>query len=110
MIISEKVELEILSEVSKIANSTQDFGVKLDNIVRVIAEKLSRDVCYIVLRDKDRDVLVLKAAVGLNPDSIDRVMLRMGEGVSGWVVAAQGGRGAGTRKPGPEVQAGAADG
>ncbi|MGC2423425.1 MAG: GAF domain-containing protein [Nitrospirota bacterium] len=86
MIISEKVELEILSEVSKIANSTQDFGVKLDKIVRVIAEKLSRDVCYIVLRDKDRDVLVLKAAVGLNPDSIDRVMLRMGEGVSGWVV------------------------
>ncbi len=86
MIISEKVELEILAEVSKIANSTQDFAVKLDKIVRVIADKLSRDVCYIVLRDKDRDVLVLKAAVGLNPQSIDRVLLRMGEGVSGWVV------------------------
>jgi signal transduction protein with GAF and PtsI domain len=84
MITSEKVELEILSEVSKIANSTLDFNVKLDKIVRVIADKLSRDVCYIVLRDKDRDTLVLKAAVGLNPESIDRVMLRMGEGVTGW--------------------------
>jgi two-component system sensor histidine kinase HydH len=84
MITSEKVELEILSEVSKISNSTQDFGLKLDKIVRVIAEKLSRDVCYVVLRDKDRDTLLLKAAVGLNPDSIDRVMLRMGEGVTGW--------------------------
>lgn len=84
MITSEKVELEILSEVSKIANSTQDFNVKLEKIVRVIADKLSRDVCYIVLRDKDRDTLVLKAAVGLNPESIDRVMLRMGEGVTGW--------------------------
>ncbi|HEY3347498.1 MAG TPA: GAF domain-containing protein [Nitrospirota bacterium] len=84
MITSEKVELEILSEVSKIANSTQDFNVKLDKIVRVIAVKLGRDVCYIVLRDKDRDTLVLKAAVGLNPESIDRVMLRLGEGVTGW--------------------------
>ena len=68
MITSEKVELEILSEVSKIANSTQDFKIKLNRIVRVIAEKLGRDVCYIVLRDKERDVLVLKAAVGLDPD------------------------------------------
>jgi len=87
MVTSEKVELEILSEVSKIANSTLDFDVKLDRIVRVMAEKLGRDVCYIVLRDKDRDTLVLKAAVGLNPESIDRVMLKMGEGVTGWSAA-----------------------
>ncbi|MGA2192162.1 MAG: GAF domain-containing protein, partial [Nitrospirota bacterium] len=85
MITTDKVELEILSEVSKIANSTKDFGTKLERIVRVIAERLARDVCYIVLRDKDRETLVLKAAVGLNPESIDRVMLRMGEGVTGWV-------------------------
>jgi len=85
MITSEKVELEILSEVSKIANSTRDFDLKLDSIVRVIAEKLGRDVCYIVLRDKDKDTLTLKAAVGLNPESIGRVMLNMGEGVTGWV-------------------------
>src|SRR5512143_53661 len=84
MITSEKVELEILSEVSKIANSTLEFNRKLDRIVRVIADKLGRDVCYVVLRDKGRDTLVLKAAVGLNPESIDRVLLRMGEGVTGW--------------------------
>ncbi len=84
MITSEKVELEILSEVSNVANSTLDFDVKLNRIVRVIAEKLGRDVCYVVLRDKDQDSLVLKAAVGLNPESVDRVMLRMGEGVTGW--------------------------
>ena len=85
MITSEKVELEILSEVSNIANSTMEFDVKLDRIVRVIADKLGRDVCYIVLREKDRDKLVLKAAVGLNRESIGRVMLAMGEGVTGWV-------------------------
>src|SRR5512143_978793 len=84
MITSEKVELEILSEVSKVANSTLEFSLKLDRIVRVIADKLGRDVCYVVLREKGRDTLILKAAVGLNPESIDRVMLRMGEGVTGW--------------------------
>ncbi|MBI5190366.1 MAG: GAF domain-containing protein [Nitrospirae bacterium] len=84
MVTSEKVELEILSEVSKVANSTLEYNVKLEKIVSAIAGRLGRDVCYVVLRDRDRDTLVLKAAVGLNPDSIDRVMLRMGEGVTGW--------------------------
>jgi len=85
MIGTEKVELEILSEVSGIANSTRGFDYKLDNIVRVIADKLGRHVCYVVLRDKDKDTLTLKAAVGLRPESIGRVMLKMGEGVTGWV-------------------------
>jgi len=87
MITSEKVELDILSEVSKISNSPLGFDTKLDRIVRVIADKLARDVCYIVLRDKARDHLVLKAAVGLKPESIGRVMLGFGEGVTGWVAA-----------------------
>ncbi len=85
MITTEKVELEILSKVSKIANSTLDFDVKLRRIVGVIADKLGRDVCYIVLSDKKTDALVLKAAVGLEQDSIGKVMLSMGEGITGWV-------------------------
>jgi signal transduction histidine kinase len=85
MITSEKVELEILSRVSKIANSSLDFDTKLNRIVGVIADRLGRDVCYIVLRERGADKLVLKAAVGLEPDSVGKVMLRMGEGVTGWV-------------------------
>jgi signal transduction histidine kinase/putative methionine-R-sulfoxide reductase with GAF domain len=85
MVGTEKVELEILSRVSKVANSTLDFDLKLEKIVEVIAEKLERDVCYIVLRENGSDTLTLKAAVGLNPDSIGHVMLAMGEGITGWV-------------------------
>jgi two-component system, NtrC family, sensor histidine kinase HydH len=85
MITTEKVELEILSKVSKIANSTLDFDTKLNRIVGVIADRLGRDVCYVVLRDKRTDSLMLKAAVGLEPESIGKVMLSTGEGVAGWV-------------------------
>lgn len=85
MVTSEKVELEILSRVSKIANSSLDFDTKLNRIVGVIADRLGRDVCYIVLRERNADKLVLKAAVGLEPESIGKVMLRLGEGVTGWV-------------------------
>jgi len=85
MITTDKVELEILSKVSKIANSTLDFDAKLNRIVGVIADRLGRDVCYVVLRDKRTDSLVLKAAVGLEPESIGKVMLSIGEGVTGWV-------------------------
>jgi len=85
MLGTEKVELEILSRVSEIANSTLDFDTKLEKIVEVIAGKLGRDVCYIVLRENGSDTLTLKAAVGLNPDSIGHVMLGMGEGITGWV-------------------------
>lgn len=80
-----KVELEILSEVSRITNSGLELREKLQEIVQYLAPKTGQDVCSIFLMRRDHRSICLKATVGLNPDVIDKVRLPMGEGITGWV-------------------------
>jgi len=77
--------LEILSEISRIAHSTLDLKERLNIIVNKTAEKMGADCCYISLMDKDERHLILKAARGLNIRAVDKVMLHVGEGITGWV-------------------------
>lgn len=82
---TQKVELEILNEVSRITNSALELKEKLQAIVQFLAPKTGQDVCSIFLVRKDRRSICLKATVGLNPDMIDRARLSIGEGITGWV-------------------------
>ncbi len=82
---SEILSLEILSEVTRIAHSTLDLKERLNIIVIKTAEKMGADCCYISLLDKDDRNLTLKATMGLNIRAVDKVMLRVGEGITGWV-------------------------
>jgi len=77
--------LEILSEVSRIANSSLELEDRLNSIVEVIVKYTNADACSILLVDEEGKNLMLKATRGLNPASINKVILRMGEGISGWV-------------------------
>src|SRR3990170_7075215 len=81
----EVLSLEILSEISRIAHSTLDLKERLDIIVNKTAEKIGADCCYITLMDKEEKHLTLKATRGLNVRAIDKVMLNVGEGITGWV-------------------------
>ncbi len=81
----EKTELEILYEISRIANSPLNLKERLDSIVEITSEKMRKDSCSIVLLDKEGTGLVLKATKGLNPEAIDRVRVDIGEGIVGWV-------------------------
>jgi phosphotransferase system enzyme I (PtsP) len=44
------------------------------------------DVCSIYLYDEEREELILKATKGLNPDSIENVRLKLGEGIAGFAL------------------------
>lgn len=79
------LSLEILSEITRIAHSTLDLKERLNTIVSKTAEKMGTDCCYISLMDKEEKYLTLKATKGLNIRAIDRVMLKVGEGITGWV-------------------------
>lgn len=81
----EVLSLEILSEISRIAHSTLDLKERLDSIVNKTAEKIGADCCYISLMDKEERHLTLKATKGLNIRAVDKVMLNVGEGITGWV-------------------------
>ncbi|HEX3997806.1 MAG TPA: alpha-glucan family phosphorylase [Pirellulales bacterium] len=57
----------------------------LDNIVQMIQHRFETDVCSVYLLEPDRANLVLAATVGLRPDSVGRVRMRLDEGLAGLV-------------------------
>lgn len=81
--------LEILQEVTRIANSTLDLDETLEKIIPVIKNKMHMDACAIYLINESDRLLHLKASMGL-PDKAMHINLGIGQGVTGWV--AQQGR------------------
>ena len=82
---TEILGLEILSEISRIANSTLDLKARLESIVSATAERMGKDAAAISLLDKEEKHLILKASKGLAPEAVDQVVLNVGEGITGWV-------------------------
>ena len=55
----------------------------LDEIVEFVADLLNCDSCFIfVLEDDD---LVLRASKNPHPEAMDRLKMRVGQGITGWV-------------------------
>lgn len=77
--------LDILKEVSQIANSTLDLTETLQRIIEVIKNKMPIDACALFLIDEDKEHIKLMASSGFPEDSIYKVRLKLGEGISGWV-------------------------
>jgi phosphotransferase system, enzyme I, PtsP len=59
---------------------------RLDRIVQIIAADMAAEVCSIYVRRAD-NVLELCATEGLNPESVHRTRLRVGEGLVGDIAA-----------------------
>jgi signal transduction histidine kinase/putative methionine-R-sulfoxide reductase with GAF domain len=76
--------LEILQEVTRIANSTLDLDETLEKIIQVIKNKMHMDACAIYLVNESDGLLHLKASMGL-PDDAERINLEIGQGITGWV-------------------------
>ncbi|MFQ5450752.1 MAG: GAF domain-containing protein [Nitrospinaceae bacterium] len=77
--------LEILQEVTRIANSTLDLEETLDRIIQVVKNKMSIDACGIFLTDEKGKYFHMKAASGLPPETSTTIKLEIGKGVTGWV-------------------------
>lgn len=79
--------LEILIEVAKISNSTQDLQEILNKTISVIKDKLHIDGCaiYLIEEDEPGPKIKLKASSGLPADGAARVVLDLGKGITGWV-------------------------
>ena len=70
---------------SLLTSDSGDAAETLNNIVTLIQERCATDVCSVYLLETDRSVLVLAATVGLRPDSVGRVRMRINEGLAGLV-------------------------
>ena len=69
-----------LTEIFTDSVSIEDF---LQKIVVMVAKHIKTDVCSIYIYEEDKQRLVLKATQGLNPSSIGKVKLKLGEGLVG---------------------------
>src|SRR5207248_1584927 len=74
-----------LEEVSQLVAHSRDPGETLANIVALIQGRCHTAVCSVYFLEPERGELVLGATVGLRAESIGRVRMHLGEGLTGLV-------------------------
>jgi starch phosphorylase len=74
-----------LEEISILVSRSGDPAETLANITNLIRQRFATDVCSVYLLEADRTTLVLAATVGLRPESVGRVRMRVTEGLAGLV-------------------------
>ena len=86
---SEKIaNLSALVEISKIINSTLDLDTLLTMIMEIIKQVLNAESGSLLLIDERGDELLFRVALGEKGNELkDKVRLKMGQGIAGWVAA-----------------------
>jgi starch phosphorylase len=74
-----------LEEIGRQVSASGNASETLTNIVHLIKRRFETDVCSVYLLEPDRANLVLAATVGLRPESVGRVRMRLTEGLAGLV-------------------------
>jgi glycogen phosphorylase len=74
-----------LDEIGRLVSQSGDPSETLTNVVLLIQKRFQTDVCSVYLLEPDRASLVLAATIGLRPDSVGRVRMRLTEGLVGLV-------------------------
>ena len=74
-----------LEEISRLTSQNGSASETLSNIVSLIQSRFATDVCSVYLLEPDRANLVLAATIGLRPEGIGRVRMRLSEGLVGLV-------------------------
>jgi uroporphyrinogen-III synthase len=78
-------EIDLLHEIgSRIAAADPLHGV-LTRVVEFVASVVACDSCFVYVLDGED--LVLRASMTPHPDVVDRLKLRVGQGITGWVAA-----------------------
>lgn len=75
--------LAALHRINRAATANLKLSEMLETVVAVVAETTASDACAVFLYDDTTGLLVLRAAVGLNPASINAVTIRVGSGITG---------------------------
>ena len=72
-------------EITRLVSESGDAAETLSNIVRLIQQRFRTDVCSVYLLEPDRSTLVLAATIGLRPESVGKIRMRLTEGLVGLV-------------------------
>ena len=76
-------EMEGLHEIGSQIAAASPLHTVLSQVVQFVSSVVQCDSCFVyVLQDSD---LVLRASMTPKPDIVDRLKLRVGQGITGWV-------------------------
>jgi phosphotransferase system enzyme I (PtsP) len=78
--------LSILADISTLISDSHDLQQTLDSIVSVVADRTETEVCSIYILDQQKRRLTLCATTGLDQESVGRVSMGIGEGLTGLVI------------------------
>jgi sugar diacid utilization regulator/putative methionine-R-sulfoxide reductase with GAF domain len=78
-------ELSFLVRLAQAAASTQRPDELLELIIREATSAMDTDVCSLYLLSSRGRELLLTATNGLNESMVGKVVMRVGEGITGWV-------------------------
>ena len=80
---SPKSDIDLLHEIGSRLAAADPFHAVLSRVVDFVSTLVQCDSCFVyVLEDDD---LVLRASKTPHPDVVDRLKLRVGQGITGWV-------------------------
>jgi len=72
-----------IGELTGLFTDATSLEAFLEKIVVMISEHMQSDICSIYIYYEDRNELVLTATKGLHPDSVGKVRMKLGEGLTG---------------------------
>jgi signal transduction protein with GAF and PtsI domain len=79
----------VLREIIETVTTTLELPAVLQRIVDLVSEVTAADSCLLYLLDESTRMLELQASKPAHPDSIGRIRLDLGEGLTGWVAKEQ---------------------
>jgi len=72
-----------VSELAALLAGSENIENFLQRTVEMVARHMNANLCSIYLLDEKSNELILKASVGLNPEAIVKIRLKIGEGLVG---------------------------
>jgi signal transduction protein with GAF and PtsI domain len=76
-------DIDVLHEIGSRIAAADPFHVVLSRVVDVASTIVQCDSCFVYVLEDDE--LVLRASKTPHPEVVDRLKLRIGEGITGWV-------------------------
>src|SRR5262245_56099716 len=75
--------LSVLEDIGTVISHSRTLQETFDNLVRIVAERMSTEVCSLYLFDSKDEVLTLWATTGLERAAVGKVTMKVSEGLTG---------------------------
>ena len=81
--VTDKSDIDVLHEIGSSIAAADPLHAVLSRVVQFVSSLVHSDSCFIYVLEED--ALVLRASKTPHPDVVDRLRLRVGQGITGWV-------------------------